>query len=208
MTVERMERLVGPVIPGSARSVLASGVQFLQPEETVLKAMLTGWAAQQTSRCLSPITVEKRDLTVRRFVSFTNEYPWRWNAADAEEWSASMVATGLSHATLRNYQQTVALFLVYLCDFGYDWATCAWSGSARIRPRFSIRATWPHTAHRTQSEGRPTKRPFSREEALAFFTFCDRRVAAAAHSRHKGWLAAYRDSALFKVIYAWGLRHL
>ena len=28
----------------------------------------------------------------------------------------------------------------------------------------------------------------------------------AACSRRKGWLAAFRDAAVFKVIYGWGLR--
>lgn len=44
-----------------------------------------GRANQQTSRHLSPITIEKRDLTVKRFVAFTNDYPWRWSSADVEE---------------------------------------------------------------------------------------------------------------------------
>ena len=198
------DRMGGPVVPGSARAVLASGVEFLQPEEAVLKAMLAGWAAQQTSRCLSPITMEKRGLTVQRFAAFTNDYPWRWSCADVEEWSTSMVAAGLSHATLRNYQQTVALFVAYLCDLRYDWSdVCV--------QRFGTHPTQVFhegnmAVHRSETEGRPTNRPFSREEALAFFAFCDERVAAAAHSGRKGWLAAYRDSVLFKVIYAWGLR--
>ena len=28
----------------------------------------------------------------------------------------------------------------------------------------------------------------------------------AASSRRKGWLAAFRDATLFKVVYGWGLR--
>jgi len=189
---------------GSARAVLASGVSFLQPEEEVLKSMLAGWAAQQTSRYLAPITIEKRDLTVRRFVAFTNDYPWRWASADVEEWSTAMVSAGLAHATMRNYQQTVALFLGYLCDLRYGWDTVC-------EARFGTHPTQVfHEAnmavHRTETEGRPTTRPFSRQETLDFFNFCDDRVATAAGSGRKGWLTAYRDSVLFKVIYAWGLR--
>lgn len=189
---------------GSALAVIPSGVSFLQPEEAVLGSMLTGWANQQTSRHLSPITIEKRELTVKRFVAFTNDYPWRWSSADVEEWSTSMVSAGLSHATLRNYQQTVALFIGYLCDLRYGWDTVC-------ETRFGTHPVQVfhegNTAeHRSENEGRPTNRPFSREEALAFFTFCDERVAAVADSGRKGWLAAYRDSVLFKVIYAWGLR--
>jgi integrase/recombinase XerC len=29
---------------------------------------------------------------VRRFLAFTNEYPWQWTAAHVDEWSLSLVA--------------------------------------------------------------------------------------------------------------------
>ena len=108
-------------MPGMAASVLASGVAFLQPEEAVLDAMLAGWTAQQRSRLLSAGTVEQRELQVRRFVAFTNEYPWRWSPADVEEWSADMVSRGLAHSTVRGYQNAVALFLGYATDRRYGW---------------------------------------------------------------------------------------
>lgn len=38
--------------------------------------MIEGWVIQQQSRLLSPVSIEKRQSTVRRFVRFTNEYPW------------------------------------------------------------------------------------------------------------------------------------
>ncbi|MGH8985484.1 MAG: tyrosine-type recombinase/integrase, partial [Acidimicrobiia bacterium] len=63
-------------LPGSALTVLAGGVSFLQPEDAVLEAMLEGWVAQQRSRLLTATTVENRCWTVRRFVTFTNDYPW------------------------------------------------------------------------------------------------------------------------------------
>jgi site-specific recombinase XerD len=46
----------------------------------------------------------------------------------------------------------------------------------------------------------------SREELQAFFDHCDAEVERAAKSGRKGWLAAYRDGTLFKVLYGWGLR--
>jgi hypothetical protein len=92
--VRAEHRLEAVAVPGAAASVLASGVAFLQPEEAVLDAMLAGWTAQQRSRLLSAGTVEQRELQVRRFVAFTNEYPWRWSPADVEQWSADMVSRG------------------------------------------------------------------------------------------------------------------
>jgi integrase/recombinase XerC len=39
-----------------------------------------------------------------------------------------------------------------------------------------------------------------------FFDYCDDRVGAVHTGGRKGWLAAFRDAALFKTIYGWGLR--
>ena len=52
----------------------------------------------------------------------------------------------------------------------------------------------------------PVRRPLTRAELQAFFDAADDHVEKAACSRRKGWLAAFRDSALFKVVYGWGLR--
>ena len=52
--------------------------------------MLSGWAAQQRSRLLTESTVETRAQIVRRFAAYTNEYPWTWSPADAEEWSSAL----------------------------------------------------------------------------------------------------------------------
>ncbi len=41
---------------------------------------------------------------------------------------------------------------------------------------------------------------------MAFFAFCDAQVQQRRALRRKGALAAFRDAALFKTIYAWGLR--
>ncbi|MGH3422711.1 MAG: hypothetical protein ACRDOD_24310, partial [Streptosporangiaceae bacterium] len=54
-------------------------------------------------------------------------------------------------------------------------------------------------------EGRPQRRPLTRAELQAFLDAADDHVERAAGSRRKGWLAAFRDATLFKVIYGWGL---
>jgi hypothetical protein len=56
---------------------------------------------------------------VRRLVAFTNEYPWAWTPAEVEAWTSEMVGRGLTHSTIRNYQQSVALFLGYVVDARY-----------------------------------------------------------------------------------------
>lgn len=60
--------------------------------------------------------------------------------------------------------------------------------------------------HAAKYEGRPERRPLTRAELQAFLDAADDHVDRASSSRRKGWLAAFRDATLFKVIYRWGLR--
>ena len=60
--------------------------------------------------------------------------------------------------------------------------------------------------HAAEYEGRPQRRPLTRAELQAFLDAADDHVDRAAGSRRKGWLAAFRDATLFKVVYGWGLR--
>jgi site-specific recombinase XerD len=46
----------------------------------------------------------------------------------------------------------------------------------------------------------------SRTELQTFFDVADDRVETTQNRGQKGWLAAFRDATLFKVIYGWGLR--
>ena len=200
----RADRSVRESVAGSAVAVLASGVSFLAPEEAVLEAMLAGWVAQQTSRLLAATTIEQRVLLVRRLVAFTNAYPWTWTPSDVEEWTTALVGRGLAHSTLRNYQMAVQLFCGYVTDRRYGWDEVC-------EQRFGTHPVqvfheWNTAAHRDQSEARPGNRPLSRQELQRFFDYCDERVATVGRSGRKGWLAAFRDAALFKTVYAFGLR--
>lgn len=191
-------------LPGAASAVLASGVRFLQPEEAVLDAMLAGWAAQQRSRRLSAHTIEQRTLQVRRFVGFTNDYPWQWTPADVEEWSSDLVGRGLAHSTVRSYQNAVSLFLGYVTAqcYGWDEVCQRQFGTHPVQ----VFHEWNTAVHRSETEARPGNRPLSRDELQVFFDHCDAEVERTAKSGRKGWLAAYRDATLFKVVYGWGLR--
>ena len=60
--------------------------------------------------------------------------------------------------------------------------------------------------HVADYEGRPERRPLTREELQALLDTADAAVDEAASSPRKGWLAAFRDATLLKVIYGWGLR--
>ncbi|MGH9117836.1 MAG: tyrosine-type recombinase/integrase [Acidimicrobiales bacterium] len=186
----------------SARLVLVDGATLLHPEAAVFEAILAGWRLQQESRLLAPPTVDSRDKTLRRFQDFTGAYPWQWGPADIEEWSVSLRSAGRSRTTIRAYQNAVAMFCDFACDARYGWtAEC----EEREHPS-QICHDWNTADHVADYEGDPARRPFTRDELQAFFDFADDRVAAARAHGRKGGLAAWRDTAMFKVTYAWGLR--
>jgi len=65
-------------LAGAASAELVDGVRQLRPEEAMVESMLRGWRAQQSARGLRADTIARRERLVRRFVAFTNEYPWQW----------------------------------------------------------------------------------------------------------------------------------
>lgn len=193
-------------LPGAARLMLADGVALLQPEESVLSAMLEGWGRQQRSRLLGAATVRSRVAMVRRFGGFTGEYPWRWTSGDVEEWTSSLLsgASPLAHSTIRGYHVALRLFCDYTTDARYGWGE-------ECDRRFGVRPVqvcheWNTAEHLSEFEGRPGNRAFTLEELQALFDVMDAAVEAVRRRGRKGVVAALRDAALFKVAYGWGLR--
>jgi hypothetical protein len=141
-------------LAGTAHLELAQGVRHLHLEEAMFEAMLRGWRAQQTARMLRDKTIADRELVIRRFAAFTNEYPWAWQAAHLEEWVTKLVGErGLAHATVRVYQVALRLFTEYLADPRYGWA-------AECQARFGTHPVricheWNTVSHASDYEGRP-----------------------------------------------------
>ena len=190
---------------GSARFG-AGNVTLLRPAEQLFDQMLAGWTAQQTSRMLAAQTIRYRVSQVRRFADFCGTPPWEWSAGDIEEWTTSLVSgdRALSVSTMRAYQNSVGLFCDYLTDRRYGW-------TERCMEAFGTHPVqvcheWNTVVHTGDHEARPTVRPLSRQELQAFFDHADDLVDQARSSRRKGWLTMFRDTTLFKVIYAFGLR--
>ncbi len=192
-------------LAGAARLALVQGPALLHPERAVFEAMLAGWQAQQRSRLLAETTVTWRERLVRRFAEFSDGFPWAWTASDMEDWTSHLLSrNGHSHSTIRSYQGAVACFLDYVVDARYGWA-------AECEDRFGTHPVqicheWNTAVHVADYEGRPDRRPFTRDELQAFFDHVDDQVSAVRATGKKGWLAAFRDATLFKVVYAWGLR--
>ena len=92
-------------LAGAAHLQLVSGVVQLRPEDAMVEAMLKGWRAQQTARGLQEVTIVPRERLIRRFVAFTNEFPWRWGPSHVDEWTQSLTSEQhLAPSTIRGYQ--------------------------------------------------------------------------------------------------------
>lgn len=186
---------------GSAGLVLVESAALLHPGETIFEAMLDGWRRQHAARRLSSTITFQRQRTVRRFAEFTGAWPWQWRAEHLDAW----VAQGRwAHSTVRSYQGSIAVFLDYLCDPRYGWAEICQREVGEIPVQ--ICDTTNRAVHVADYEGRPERRPFTRTELQALFDVADQAVEDAARSTRKGWLPAFRDATLIKVVYAWGLR--
>lgn len=186
---------------GSAALVLAGEAVPLHVEPALFEAMIEGWRHQHVARRLSPSVTRARERTVRRFAEYAEVWPWQWRAEQLDSW----VAQGSwAHSTVRGYQGSVALFLDYLCDPHYGWAEACMERVGEVPAQ--ICHEWNSATHVVEHEGRPGRRPLTREECQAIFDVADDRVAEITRSGRKGWLAAFRDATLFKVIYGWGLR--
>jgi integrase/recombinase XerC len=194
-------------LAGAAHLELVSGVAQLRPEDAMFGAMLRAWRAQQTARGLREDTMAEREHLMRRFLEFTNEYPWNWLPGHVEEFTLSLISERhLAPSTVRNYQVSLRLFSEFLTDARYGWAAvCEEAFGPGVHP-VAICHEWNTIAHLNDYEGDPEARPFSREEMQRFLDFADEQVDRAARAGRKGALAAYRDATIFKVMYGWGLR--
>lgn len=191
--------------PGAAEQHLAPGVALLRPEESVFTAMLDGWRAQQLARNLAFGTIDGREHAVRAFAGHANAFPWTWTPVLLDEWLGDLRAVRrLKRSTLRNYQEAVRSFCMYLTDPAYSWTTAcaARFGAAPMQ----ICHEWNTAIHVQEAETGPGKRAFTREELQAFFDFADDQVGRIRGCGRKGWLPAFRDATLFKVAYGYGLR--
>lgn len=107
-------------------------------------------------------------------------------------------------STVRNYQASLRMFCGYVTDARYGWpARCVeWFGAAPQQ----VLHEWNTLTHVSDYEGRPGRRPLTYDEVQALFDAADGRVEEIRARRRKGVLAALRDAAMLKTVYAFGLR--
>jgi site-specific recombinase XerD len=193
-------------LAGAAHLVLVPGVAHLDPQSAVFEAMLEGWALQQRTRFLKPATITSRLRLARRVADFVNEYPWQWQCADVEAFidSCRNRAEPIVVSTARLYETTLRMFLQYVTDPRYGW-------TAECVQRFGVAPSqvlheWNTIVHVIDYEGDARRRPLTYDEVQGLFDAADGRVEEIRARRCKGGLAAMRDAALLKTIYAFGLR--
>jgi hypothetical protein len=176
-------------------------VSPLRPAEQVFDAMLDGWSNQQLARNLAVSTVEGRQSAVKAFAAAMNAFPWRWSAQMVDEWLGDLRSTRhLRRSTIRGYQDAVRSFCHYVTDPAYGWVE-------ECQTRFGTHPVqvvhdWNTAVHVQECEADAKKRPFTRVELQALFTYCDDEVARIRSHGRKGWLPAFRDATLFKTAYA------
>jgi hypothetical protein len=188
-------------LAGAAHLQLVSGVVQLRPEDTMVEAMLAGWRAQQTARGLRDLaTMAPRERLVRRFIAFTNEFPWNWGPSHMDEWTQSLTSEKhLAPSTIRNYQTDLRLFSEYLCDGRYGWAiACEREFGPGVHP-VPICHEWNTIAHLNDYEGSPEARPLTREELQRFLDFADDQVERAVRAKRKGALAGRRGKLIVLI---------
>ncbi|MEV4002612.1 tyrosine-type recombinase/integrase [Actinomadura sp. NPDC049753] len=193
-------------IEGAAHLVLADGVVPLHPADAVFDAMLVGWERQQRSRLLAASTIKSRVDLVRRFTAFTGTFPWEWLPGDVEDWATDLLSAPgpLRHSTVRTYLNQIAMFCDFLTDARYGWVEQCQEQFGTHPVQICHEGNMP--AHTSPYEGRPEVRALTRAELQEFFDFADEQVLRARVAGRKGWLPAFRDATLFKVVYGWGLR--
>jgi site-specific recombinase XerD len=194
-------------LAGTAHLVLADGVTHLDPATAAFGAMIEGWRLQQRARFLNEAsTITPRLRLVRRFAEFTNQYPWQWTPAEAEAFMDELRSSNDTFAvsSARTYQAALRMFCEYVTDARYGWPQRCWEMFEAAPAQ--IFHEWNSVVHCTEFEGDPHRRPLTYDEVQALFDAADGHVEEIQAQHRKGALAAMRDSAVLKTVYAFGLR--
>ncbi len=186
--------------------MLAGNVVHLDPGPAVFKAMLEGWARQQSARFLRSATIDPRIRLLERFEEFSGQYPWQWSPAEGEAFIAHLRSgvKPIQMSTARTYEVTIGLFMEYLLDARYGWGhTCLERFGEAPQAVFHEGNSVLHTV---EYEGDPRRRPLTYDEVQALFDALDARPGKIRASGRKGALGALRDAAVIKTVYAFGTR--
>ncbi|MEU9107225.1 hypothetical protein AB0D54_23315 [Streptomyces xanthophaeus] len=112
---------------------------------------------------------------------------------------------GCVRSTRRNYKGRVRQFCDSLTNPAYGWSEecLRYCGTHPVQLVYD----WNTATHadEAEGEGEPERRAFTKPELEQFFDHADEAVLRVRGKGRRGWLPAFRDAALFKVAYAYGL---
>ncbi|MGW0662187.1 tyrosine-type recombinase/integrase [Streptodolium elevatio] len=168
--------------------------------------MVDGWSRQQSARFLQFATISGRARMIRRFGEFSDQYPWQWTPVEGEEFIAHLRsgASPIAVSTARGYEICISLFTEYLRDSRYGWLEVC-RGRFGAVPQ-EVFHEGNSVVHKLDYEGEPSRRPLTYDEVQALFDAADARPSQIRSRGRKGALAAVRDAAILKTVYAYGLR--
>jgi site-specific recombinase XerD len=182
------------------------GARPLRLESALFEAMLEGWQSAQAARYLSRKTVRANLATARLFCERVECWPWEWRRLHVDEFFEDLFSRSrpVTRSTGRGYQARLRMFLNYLTDQRYPWvAICRREFDQTPVQLFDGEGL---LAHLDDFEGDAARRPLTVAELETFFAACEARIGDRRSRQRKGTLTAWRDQALFKVIFGWGLR--
>lgn len=194
-------------VPGFVPRLLSDPtVGLFRADERVFDAMLDGWRAQMLARGLTTETIGNRCRLVRRFQTFSGEFPWQWRPVDIEDFLAERRSgeKPISLTTLRSDSNSVAMFCAYLTHPAYGWTDFCERTFGDIPSQICF--DWNTPKHTTDDAVPTGRRAFTKKELQQLFDHLDDLVDHEHSIGSKRWLPLYRDSIAFKLCYAYGLR--
>lgn len=192
------------LVPGSVRLHLVDGLPLLRPDEQVFEAVIKGRRNHQLARNLSPGSSMTRTARSAPLPGT----PMRCRGSGRR--STSMSGRSISGPCTDASAPPCATIRDPYDSSATSWptrptadATSACGTSVPTQSRWST--TWNAATHADEAECEPERRAFTRLELEAFFDYADEEVLRVRGNGCKGWLPAFRDATLFKVV-RYGLR--
>ena len=152
-----------------------------------------GWVSSMVARNFSPLTIEKDNAALDRFLDLAGQPAWELTPADVDRVVQALVARGAGAVTRRDYVRTFRQFFRYLLT----------RHAVEIEQRFGVRLQDPideFHAGRHVDDATEIVPPMP-ERMDDFFAFIRTRMGVV-----RKWAPWARDYALYRTLYHAGLR--
>lgn len=199
--------MVDAVIGKVPRAFRDASISLFRADERVFEGMLDGWRTQMLARGLEVDTIKAKVGCVTRFQEYTGSFPWSWAPVDVEQFLAegrTRQGKPFAKRTLRQYSGSIGMFCSYVTNPAYGWGDYCEATFGDIPSQIVFDWNSPH--HTSEDDVSTSNRALSHEELQTFFDYVDDLVDREYAAGSKRWPSLLRDSAAFKLCYAYGLR--